>query len=273
MQVAQVDFAYGDAPALFTRGEEELAGDRFAYISFLLSQWSAHGQHVSDGFPFVRTPQGRRAWLLVPDVDSLAPEHDNQPATKHRQQLSDVNVSIKVQMLGEDQDRDARLSRLPCRCSGRSSLILFARFYSLESPLRCGDCFGVVPLYQIPTEAGRYYEPHDDLRAWVNNYNACDTLNLGSRLAEKWALRQMGRPRSKLSKEGRRLCRRLEKLMGVPVFYYLHRYYGRSWKKEEARKCPRCKGKWRLKEQWHNEFDFRCDRCRLLSNIAMQIGN
>ena len=268
MQVAQVDFIFGAAPDSFEDGAEELAGDRFAYASFLLSQWSAHGQFVSNGFSFVETERGRRAWIIVPDADSLAPEHDNHPATEHRQKLRDLNVSIEIQVLGEDQDRDAPVAREPCLCQSRGSLILFSRFCSQEIPLRCGDCFGLVPLYQVPSEDEKYYEPHESLHSWARNYNGCDTLQLGSSLAEKWALRQMGRHKSKLSRQGRRLCRRLENLLGVPVYYSLHRYYGKSWKREEARKCPRCGSDWKLPEELHGQFDFRCDRCRLLSNIA-----
>jgi predicted nucleic acid-binding Zn ribbon protein len=272
MQVAQVDFIFGDAPAEFERGDEELAGDRAFYVSFLISDWGRHGQHVSDGHPFLEIERGRRVWLRVPDVDSLEPKHDDHHAAEHREKLRGLNVSIEIQMLGADLDDERPTSndrtREICRCEKRSSLILFNRFYSQEIPLRCGDCFGLVPLYNIPFEDVKQYEPYDDLYSWQRNYNGCDTLQLGCTLAEHWALRQMGRHKSQLSKQGRKLCRRLEKLLNVPVYYSLHRYYGKSWKREERRKCPRCHSDWKLPEELHGGFHFRCGKCRLLSNIA-----
>ena len=47
-------------------------------------------------------------------------------------------------------------------------------------------------------------------------------------------------------------------------------YGARSRARELARLCPMCGGSWRLEEPWHI-FDFKCDRCQLLSNIAWDV--
>lgn len=275
MQIAQVDFVYEEVQAQATlEAAEAAAQDRLFFVHRQLSAWGMHGQVAASDFPLLQTPHGQRAWLLVPDVDSLQPQHDSPGGSDDRRKLEELGVQVRIEMLGEDddsQDKGHRAPRHICRCDTRSALILFTRFYSVESPLRCGDCFGLVPQYRIPAEPGRGYEPDDSLNLWANTYRACDTVQLGCTVGEKWALRQMGRPKSQLSRQGRKLCRRLEALLGVPVYYYLHRHYGRSWKREEARKCPRCNSNWRLAEEWHGEFDFRCDKCRLLSNIARSI--
>lgn len=280
MQVAQVDFVFDDTQGQPEAGAEEAARDRLFWVHMLLSAWGMHGQVAASDFPLLQTPRGQRAWLLVPDIDSLGPQHDSPSARRDRQKLRELGVQVRFEMLGEDDEGSGtnsdqsphRAPRHVCRCSSRASLILFTRWYSVESPMRCGDCFGLVPQYQIPSAQGREHEPDDSLNHWANDYRACDTLQLGCAVGEKWALRQMGRHKSKLSRQGGKLCRRLEKALSVPVFYYLHRYYGRSLRREEARLCPRCGGEWRLKEEWHGEFDFKCDSCRLLSNIAMSIG-
>ena len=278
MHVAQVDFTFDDAQSQPKAEAEEAALDRLFWVHMLLAAWGMHGQVAATDFGLVQIPRGQRAWLLVPDADSLQPEHDSPNGRQDRQKLQELGVQVRFEMLGEDDegsDTNQSLNRAPrhvCRCSGRAGLILFTRWYSVESPLRCLSCFGLVPQYQISATEGQEHALDDSLNRWANDYRACDTLQLGSVVGEKWALRQMGSSKSKLSRQGRKLCRRLEKSLDVPVYYYLHRYYGRSLEREEARKCPRCGGKWRLKEEWHGEFDFKCDGCRLLSNIARSIG-
>ncbi len=42
------------------------------------------------------------------------------------------------------------------------------------------------------------------------------------------AYRQLADPNSLLSEDGRRLCREVESRTGIPTFYYLLRYWGRS---------------------------------------------
>lgn len=59
---------------------------------------------------------------------------------------------------------------------------------------------------------------------------------------------------------------------GRPVYYYLYRHAGASERAERVRRCPSCGGDWLLAAPLHAIFDFRCDRCRLLSNVAFQIG-
>jgi len=79
-------------------------------------------------------------------------------------------------------------------------------------------------------------------------------------------------PASELAEEGRDLCRAIESATGVPTFYYLMRYWGRP-KAEERRRCPGCGDAWRTERPreppnrfW--QFDFKCDRCRLVSHLG-----
>ncbi|MFA0698754.1 DUF2310 family Zn-ribbon-containing protein, partial [Vibrio sp. 10N.222.49.C9] len=54
----------------------------------------------------------------------------------------------------------------------------------------------------------------------------------------------------------------------VPTYYYLYQVGGESLKQEQQRKCPKCGGEWLLDEPLHDMFHFKCDSCRLLSNIS-----
>ncbi len=55
------------------------------------------------------------------------------------------------------------------------------------------------------------------------------------------------------------------------VYYYLYKYNGKSRTIEESRKCPNCKGGWFLNEPLHGIFDFKCDKCHLVSNVAWDV--
>jgi predicted nucleic acid-binding Zn ribbon protein len=85
-----------------------------------------------------------------------------------------------------------------------------------------------------------------------------------SRVGEKFGYNQMAELKSDLTKLGREICAVLEKKTDVPVYYYLHRYYGVSAKAESKRRCPDCKGEWLLKEPI-GIYDFCCKKCRLFS--------
>jgi predicted nucleic acid-binding Zn ribbon protein len=74
-----------------------------------------------------------------------------------------------------------------------------------------------------------------------------------------------------LSRDGRDLARGLEQKLRVPVYYYLSKYFGRSDSAERKRKCPSCGRAWLRNQPLHRIFDFQCQRCRLMSNVAFDV--
>lgn len=155
-----------------------------------------------------------------------------------------------------------------CRCVKPAGYFLFTTFLHVEPPLRCIDCNGVVPLYRLPhSRTGE----HSGLLSWQSNYQACDTLQMNCAVGERFGERQMSDPTSELSRLGLAVCKEIARLTRRPVYYYLHRARTRSHSAEVRRKCPSCDGKWLLNEPLHGKFDFRCDRCHLLSNIAWDV--
>ncbi|WP_423825319.1 DUF2310 family Zn-ribbon-containing protein, partial [Salmonella enterica] len=51
-------------------------------------------------------------------------------------------------------------------------------------------------------------------------------------------------------------------------YYYHYRVGGSSLAQEKARPCPKCGGEWLLDEPLHDIFHFRCEPCRIVSNIS-----
>ena len=150
-----------------------------------------------------------------------------------------------------------------CKCKKNKSYVLFTTYLTLESPIRCGECFGTIPLYRIPYVSG---EEHYDIIGWQSNYQSCDMLQMNCSVGEKFGLNQMGKLDSALTKEGLEICRTIKEKTKINTYYYLYRYTERKPNSKENRKCPSCNKTWRLKERLHL-FDYKCDRCLLLSNL------
>lgn len=252
MYVAEVAFKFQDGhePDAVIEG-----------INGLLHALRQNGQIAGREFPLAQQEDTYLVYLMLPAADSLAESHRGQWVVLAYERLEELNLQeITLRLVGEDPD-----SREGCSCARRESLILYTTYVSLESCLRCGDCFSPVPLYTVPpTYDGEFY----DVFGWENDYKACDQLQMNCRTGERFGLRELGRPDSSLTQRGRTLTQKLEASTGIPVFYFLYRYYGKSARFERERLCPVCKGAWRLEERLHGRFDFQCYGCRLLSNLA-----
>ncbi len=233
-------------------------------IFSLLGAWLQSGQLYENKAPLTIACQRLIAQVTLPAWDALDASHANKYVREDMEKLLSAGFSQpEVVIIGEDVEDTG-----PCACATRQAFILFTTFLHIQSPLRCGSCFHPVPLYRIPpTDNSGYY----NVLGWKASYQACDTLQMGCDTLERAALREMFQVDSSLSKRGRAICDTVTDSTGVPTYYYLHRWTARSRKQELARKCPSCNGEWLLDEPWHTIFDFRCDRCRLVSNIAFDV--
>ncbi len=152
-----------------------------------------------------------------------------------------------------------------CTCKKPTSYTLFTHAFNDTSPLDCGDCNKVIPIYRLQQLR---YDDKMKIYKWEMNYKACDNLQLGCTVGEKWATKQMSDPKSQLSKEGLEICKIIKNATGQPTYYYLFNYRHIPHKKDKGRKCPSCNGEWLLKNQLHEFYDFKCDKCHLLSSFS-----
>jgi len=231
-------------------------------INGLLSALRMNGQVCGREVAVIDTPDYLMATELIPEIHSLDTNHHNQYVLRDLQILGELGLSGPSIEVAREMD-----GHLACECAVPASYILYTNYLTLESSLWCGDCFHPVPLYRIPPTSGKEY---NDIIGWQSNYKACDTLQMLCTQVERTALRQMSWLDSGLTKDGLDICRRIKEVTQTPTYYYLYRHYGRSKRDEARRRCPSCQGEWLLAERWHI-FDFRCDRCELLSNIAVAL--
>lgn len=232
-------------------------------INILIGALRMNGQVCGRESPLVASGEDLIATLLIPERDALDEVHANPYVLRALSGLGETGSGHPVaRIVGRDVD-----SAPPCTCTASGSYILFTTYLSLESPLRCGDCFQPVPLYTVPLD---HQDDFYDLIVWQSDYQACDSLQMNSTILERAATEEVSRFGSALSTQGRGICTTISSRTGVPTYYYLYRDHGRSEQQERRRRCPCCKKGWLLDTPWHL-FDFRCDTCRILSNIAWDV--
>ena len=229
----------------------------------LLGAWRMSGQIGGREWPTVQEATGFSTTVLCPESDSLDARFNSRHVTEALAQCEREGQRVTWQALGEDPDT------LPaCACTSPRAYALFTTYVSLESPVRCMDCFLPVALYRFsPMRSGEFYE----VICWQSDYQACDSLQMNCTVLERAATRELSHISSKLTQQGRDICSTLTASSGRPFYYYLYRGSGRSHRAELERRCPGCGGEWHLASQQHQLFDFRCEHCRLLSNVAFNV--
>ena len=128
------------------------------------------------------------------------------------------------------------------------------------------DTLQPLPLYRLPLTD----EQRDAIYCWKCTYLEYYSLWMECGKFEIPAYREYAEPHSKLSQMGRECCKNIESATGIPTYYFLKRYYGHEIKQEKKRKCPCCGKSWcqNVKDKTHL-FDFKCQRCRLVSNFGI----
>lgn len=254
MYIYRIEFTYTGAAA-----PENCLDLTQSYLAALYR----NGQTWGENLPVYPEQNRYVALVAVPESDSLADRHHSEWGRKEAARLAEHGIDISYHLHAE----------LPeyvecCRCDDPAAYVLHTAWMGNTSPVDCLDCNAPVPLYKFPTiQFGEY----EHVLSWVSDYQACDALYMGSSVLEKTAMRQLSELNSMLTKNGRKACKELAKLSGKPFYYYLAQHDGIDCTTERARRCPSCGGHWLLKETLHSFFDFKCDECRLLSNIAFDV--
>lgn len=233
-------------------------------INSLLGAWRMNGQILGKQFPTAKNETGYIVFVNTPESDSISDKYQNKYVKKYEDKLESVGLSKPdISVVGNEPD-----SLESCICSKSEFYILFTTYVTLATPLRCGHCFNIVPLYKIPTtDNDEYY----NIICWQSDYNSCDSLQMNCSVGERFANSQMSNLDSSLTRMGLEVCESIASKTNIPVYYYLYKGCGKSHRNENSRKCPKCSGEWFLNESLHGVFDFKCNECKLLSNIAWDV--
>jgi predicted nucleic acid-binding Zn ribbon protein len=241
--------------------------DRLDEISYsLLAYLRKNGQIVNWDWPIAISGDRLKTVVMMLEADSLDLKYANKYVRGEIDRAIEWGFSPpKIELIG----RSPGISEgTTCTCKS-SSYILYTHLLEIGSSVKCGDCFAHIPLYHLPKtyDGDEYY----DLLCWERDYQACDRLQMNCRTGERFAIQQMSDVNLSLAKQGREICDKLTQLTGKTTYYALWRYRVKTnLKREQQRRCPSCDGEWLVADKWHR-FDFKCDRCRLVSEISCTV--
>ncbi|MDE7212951.1 MAG: Zn-ribbon-containing protein, partial [Anaeroplasmataceae bacterium] len=148
-----------------------------------------------------------------------------------------------------------------CHCKDPSYYIMDCDSEDSTNPVFCGDCGCEVPLYKIPYLDGE--KEHYTIQEYRRLYNSVYRVWLHG-LSDRYSRRELIHYKSKLNKEGSRICKELEEKLGKPVYFLIINplacYYQYKKNNKNLKVCPKCKGKFRFIEDGY--ADKVCDKCR-----------
>lgn len=228
-------------------------------ISALFEEYRYNGQILGREFGLSLNNDAFECRLVCPEESSLAELNDNEEVAQQKAQLQSLGiVGPEVDIIGLETQSD-----FTDPCTSPKGYILYSTFVQSCSPVRCSEHFMPIPLYKLPPEL-RY-----DLIKWQESQAACDQIQMNA-LGEVEAImvNQLSQPESALNHLGKRLSQGLEHSLNKPAYQYLYRVGGEDAESEINRVCPVCSGDWKQPTPIFDLFDFKCEQCRLLSNIS-----
>lgn len=242
--------------------------EEFAALTFrIVNQWRANGQMIGREASVTHFQNVDEAYfqvsLLMPRQDSLAKKYNSEEVNKELANAEDYGVKLEgFEVVGRDYRADTTSKREEAKF-----LILYTTYLDSCSPIFNIHNFLPLPLYEITNSDQKMAQR---ILKWQEDWQACDQLQMNGSTLEKVALNQISEVKSDLSEQGRALCREIEGTTQMPTYYYLYRL-GKDKEVEHNRKCPSCNGDWKLDEPMHDIFYFKCDQCRLISNLSWEV--
>lgn len=235
------------------------------WINQVIEQWRYNGQIIGREIPLFfaqqQEQQGFGLRVICPEQHSLLPENNSQPVQQALWQAEQQGLWLdSIQIIADDLNSDSTCSQSPPPWQ-----IIYTTYLQSCSPLHSGEDFMPIPLYQQLKN-----QPHlaIDLIKWQENWQACDQLQMNASGLETLAIEQMADTGSSLFKHGYALAQQIENHTHIPTYYYLYRIGGTSLAQEQQRRCPICQKKWHLSSPLFDLFHFKCDDCRLVSNLS-----
>lgn len=230
-------------------------------INNLLEAYRANGQILGREFAVAFNDGEFKVRLLMPEKSSLASRYQSPWVKSALEGLTQACIlAPRERFIGQDINSEVSSTDTP------SWQVLYTSYVHMCSPIRNGDNLLPIPLYQLPAT---FNGDHKRVIRWQSEWQACDELQMAAATkAEFAAVEEIASCSSDLFRRGWDLRGRVEYLTKIPTYYYLYRVGGDK-QSEQERACPKCGNKnWRLDEPLHDIFHFRCEKCRIVSNLS-----
>lgn len=232
--------------------------EEYADVVYLLWDYLGtlykNGQ-ILKGYELIKKEQQYIAFVTVPENRALEEDRYNNNGIIALAKLEEVFT-----ITSETQGKNLSCSAA-CTCKEPSAYMLYSDFCLQESPVICWDCGKSVPLYTLPFLGDE--KEHYQIVSWQQAYNSVDQLWMNC-LEDRFTYHQLTNPESRLSLEGREICRELEKKLNKPVYYYLYH------EKQPMTNCPVCGHQW--EETGHKKvMTYKCEDCRLTTDESSKL--
>jgi len=227
-----------------------------------LSACRMNGQILDSSWSIILKDDVYTATVFIPEKTSLSERNGNKYVKESQKKILLIGLDKPILKI-----KGKEIDSLPVGNFSESKFfIVFTNYLTLESCIRSGDTFKPIPFYKLPkTNEDEYF----DLICWQSDYKSCDSLQMGCQTGDRFGTKEISNVNSSLTKRGFKICKQLSENVKKPFYYYLYKNHGRSIKSENLRDCPICGNKhWKLENSLHGLFDFKCENCNLLSNIA-----
>ncbi|HAW92649.1 MULTISPECIES: DUF2310 family Zn-ribbon-containing protein [unclassified Arsukibacterium] len=201
--------------------------------------------------------------LVIPSPEALHRSTLSARVLQAEQQLMSAGLAYpQIQVLGMDIMSQHSSEQLA------EKLVLFTTFSDNCSPLRNLADLAPVPLYQLQPAEG---VDHESLIRWQIQFQALDEVQQQQRrVLQKTAENSLQQFNSALNRQGRQLAKKISQHNALPVYYALYSGSSNNCSAETAKRCPGCGAAWRLTTPLLELFDFKCDSCLLVGNIAWE---
>ncbi|HBO38367.1 MAG TPA: hypothetical protein DD638_06860 [Pasteurellaceae bacterium] len=241
--------------------------EQILLLNQVIEQWRYNGQLIGREIPLFlaahtqEKENGFALRIVCPEQQSLLPEYNNAEVDRALAEAEKCGLILtSFQIIADDLNSD-----MTYEGHHPAWQVLYTTYLQSCSPLHSGDDLTPIPLYKQLQDI-----PHlsQDIIKWQENWQACDQLQMNGSVLEKQALHEISGTDGNLFKHGYHLTQEIERYTGIPTYYYLYRVGGESLKTEKNRHCPICRGKWALDRSLFDIFYFKCDNCRLVSNLS-----
>ncbi len=223
-----------------------------------------NGQILGREFPTHLLQDEFIARVVMPTQDALNTSWHSKRGLVALEQLAIGGLAYpSIEILGMDL-----MSNHTDPCHNPSAYVLYCRFAQMNSTLHCAEHLAPIPLYKLPAVQG---DDHEALIRWQLQYQALDEIQMQQESVLLGpAERALQNLHSKLNRQGRKFAKLFTSKLEKPVYYALYRGTSSDCSAESRRRCPNCQGEWLRPSPLADLFDFQCDRCLLVSNIAWQ---
>ncbi|MGB0894486.1 MAG: Zn-ribbon-containing protein [Parashewanella sp.] len=231
-------------------------------INLFLESLRANGQILGREFAVAFNDGEFRCRLLLPEKSSLSQKNHSPWVKAALAGLTEAKIlAPREKFIGQDINSETTTQETP------SWQLLYTSYVHMCSPLRSGDTLQPIPLYRAPAT---FNGDHKQVIRWQTEWQACDELQMAAATkAEFAATNELTSCDSDLFRRGWNLRGRIEYLTKIPTYYYLYRVGGKNLATEKQRTCPKCgNANWLLNEPLLDMFHFKCDNCRIVSNIS-----